>query len=167
MGCLCPIDILIQETLENHNHKRALHKSEPLKINEELNKLAVEYAKQISKGNSIKEKLYNGIFLGENIYIYKGEDFDVNEIKEMCNDWYNEINKYDKQLNQYQKNTSHFTQMIWKGTKELGFGFVKNKKDKDKIFYAVALYYPPGNILGEYKENVIIPDDNNDNKDNK
>ena len=161
MGCLCPKDISIQETLENHNQKRALHESKPLKINEELNKLAVEYAKQISDGNSIKEKLYNGIFLGENIYIYKGEKLDVNE---MCNDWYNEINKYDKQLNQYQKNTSHFTQMIWKGTKELGFGFVKNKKDKDKIFYAVALYYPPGNILGEFKENDIIKDDNKDNK---
>ena len=157
MGCLCPKDISIQETLENHNQKRALHESKPLKINEELNKLAVEYAKQISDGNSIKEKLYNGIFLGENIYIYKGEKLDVNE---MCNDWYNEINKYDKQLNQYQKNTSHFTQMIWKGTKELGFGIVKNKKDKDKIFYAVALYYPPGNILGEFKENVLFPDDN-------
>ena len=92
------------------------------------------------------------IFLGENIYIFKGEEpFNP---KEICDAWYNEIKNYDKNLNEYQKNTSHFTQMIWKETKEIGFACKKVKR----VYYAVALYYPPGNTSGECKENVLFTD---------
>ena len=140
----------INEVKNIHNEYREKHNSKPLTINEELNKLAKDYVKHISNGKTFSNNIYQGIFLGENIYISKGEEsFDA---KNMCDAWYNEIKNYDKNLNEYQKNTSHFTQMIWKNTKEIGFGL----KRKDGIYYGVVLYYPAGNVLGEYEENVVF-----------
>jgi hypothetical protein len=115
----------------------------------ELNKLAQDYAERLSQKKAPKIPIYKGIFLGENRYIYKGKMFDV---EDMCNEWYNEIKLYDQNTNEYEKNTSHFTQMIWKNTKDVGFGFIR----KREYCYAVAFYYPPGNTLGEYKENVLF-----------
>ena len=47
----------------------------------------------------------------------------------------------------------HFTQVVWKGSKELGIG--KAVKG-DKVF-VVASYRPPGNYAGRFKENVFPP----------
>ena len=74
------------------------------------------------------------------------------DVEEMCNTWYNEIKLYDKNSNKYGKNISHFNQLIWKNTTDVGFGF----KRKGNFFFAVAFYYSPGNTLGEYKENVLF-----------
>ena len=150
MGCLCPKDSLIQDILDSHNEIRTIHHSPILKQNIELNELAEKYSKDIAEDKACNGNSYKGLFLGENIYICRGLTFDQ---KEMCNDWYNEKNNYDKQLNQYQKKTCHFTQMIWKETKEIGFGMYK----KNGVYYAVVFYYPPGNTLGEYQENVFLP----------
>ena len=154
MGCTSvaqfPLEENVSKALEIHNQKRACHRSPDLLINKDLNKLAQEYAEQLAKKQeSIKINLYNNEFLGENIYIYKGKDFSA---ENMCNAWYEEIKKFDKSSLQYQKNTSHFTQMIWKGSKEVGFGF----KNRGKNYYGVAFYYPPGNTLGEYKDNIVF-----------
>lgn len=48
----------------------------------------------------------------------------------------------------------HFTQMVWKNSKELGIGWVQ--KD-DGTTYVVGNYDPPGNIMGQYYENVFTP----------
>ena len=132
-----------------HNQKRAHHEVEPLTINNELNLLAQKYSENLGNEKSPNHIIYKDVFLGENIYIYKGRDFNV---EDMCNAWYNEGKAYNNKSLNYQKNTSHFTQMIWKETSEVGFGF----KRRGKIYYCVAFYYPPGNTLGEFKDNIII-----------
>ena len=135
--------------LKIHNQKRDIHDSPHLLKNEELCKLAEKCALDLSNNEDNINCIYKDIFLGQNIYIYKGEILDIQNI---FNEWYEEIKNYDEKLNKFQKNTSHFTQMIWKGTKEIGFGYIA----KGDTFYAVAFYYPPGNTLGEFKENIII-----------
>ena len=69
----------------------------------------------------------------------------------MTNEFYNEINNYNFNKAQCEINASRFTQLIWKNSKEVGFGIAKSKSGK---YYSVANYYPAGNSLGEYKENV-------------
>ena len=64
--------------------------------------------------------------------------------------WYNEYKQYNFDLNKYQKGTTHFTQLVWKATKEVGFGFYFNNDN----FSSVALYYPCGNALREFSANV-------------
>lgn len=53
-----------------------------------------------------------------------------------------------------------FSQLIWKDTKEVGFGVVEN----EGIFYFVAEYFPSGNIPGEYGKNVFQLNIRNDLK---
>ena len=152
MGCsspAVPIEYNISKALEMHNQKRAHHEAPPLNINNELNLLAQEYSENLGKKKKPIHIIYKDEFLGENIYIYKGKDFNV---ESMVNAWYDEGKIYDNNSLNYQKNTSHFTQMIWKETSEVGFGF----KRRGNIYYGVAFYYPPGNTLGEFKDNIII-----------
>ena len=157
MGC-DEIPIPREETsakaLEFHNKKRTEHGCPTLILNDNLSKLAQDYVEALSNKKTPKIPMYEEVFLGENKYIYKGNMFDV---EDMCNSWYNEIKSYDQKANEYEKNTSHFTQMIWKNTTDVGFGF----KKKGEYCYAVAFYYPPGNTLGEYKENVLFKNENN------
>ena len=54
----------------------------------------------------------------------------------------------------YSDGTGHFTQVVWKDTKEVGFG--KSKGQNGKIF-VVANYYPAGNVIGYFKPNVLRP----------
>ena len=49
--------------------------------------------------------------------------------------------------------TGHFTQVVWKNTKEVGFG-VASTKDKSRC-YVVANYYPAGNYQGQFPKNVL------------
>jgi hypothetical protein len=65
--------------------------------------------------------------------------------------WYNEIKFYDF-ARDYQKGTGHFTQLVWKSTKEVGFGIAR---DLGGYFYAVANYYPAGNVITRFQKNVF------------
>lgn len=62
--------------------------------------------------------------------------------------WYNEIKQYTygtlNENNWY--NTGHYTQMIWKNTKELGVGIATCPNGGVIV---VANYNPPGNYMGE------------------
>lgn len=49
--------------------------------------------------------------------------------------------------------TGHFTQLIWKNSVQLGVG-IAFSSDKQKI-YVVAQYSPPGNVHGQYADNVL------------
>ena len=48
--------------------------------------------------------------------------------------------------------TSHFSQLAWKSSSEVGFGVALG--DNNSIF-CVANYFPPGNIEGTFAENVF------------
>ena len=45
----------------------------------------------------------------------------------------------------------HFTQVVWKSTKQLGIG----KAVKGNKVYIVANYRPPGNCAAFFKDNVM------------
>ena len=49
----------------------------------------------------------------------------------------------------------HFTQVVWKGTVSLGIGMATAKSKSGLLCtYIVGRYRPPGNFIGDYKENV-------------
>ena len=52
--------------------------------------------------------------------------------------------------------TGHFTQVVWKASKDFGIGKAKTKDGK---WFVVANYYPAGNMQGSYAENVFGPKD--------
>lgn len=72
---------------------------------------------------------------------------------EMTESWYNERTKYDYRNPAYQPGTGHFTQVVWKGSEEVGFG----RAQGTSMNFAVAMYYPPGNYMGDFDRNVFPP----------
>ena len=137
------------EILKKHNEIRQLHGSPELTPNTSLNNKAQDYAKQIldSQGKkAFPANTYNDSAVGENVIISSKKE--PNEIFEK---WYNEKNSYDFSLKKKKKGTGHFTQIVWKETKEIGIGLEKD--DKNNIC-CVALYYPGGNVIGEFSSNV-------------
>ena len=64
--------------------------------------------------------------------------------------WYSEIQQYHFPDGGFSMETGHFTQLVWRGTKQVGCGHtVCNGND-----IWVCEYDPPGNWDGEYRENV-------------
>ena len=137
------------EALEAHNKYRIKHHSPPLSLNKDLCKIAQDYADKLLQNNAVKYSFgkYKGNDMGENIFMCQGTE----ATGEMAtNDWYNEIKSHNFKKD-FQKNTGHFTQIIWKDTKEVGFGVA----NRGNTYYVVANYYPPGNFLGQYHKNVL------------
>ena len=96
------------------------------------------------------ENCYKGDTLGENLFYCYGQDPSGAEVSK---NWYGE-SKNHNYSGDWKSNTGHFTQMIWKETKEVGFGKCKNKRGE---IYVVGNYYPAGNIIGFFKYNVFRP----------
>jgi len=135
--------------LAYHNELRAKHGCPPLKLNDELCKIAEKYAKKLATENKLEHSSnkYKGENLGENLYFCSGIDVDP---KNMTQSWYDEIKKYDFNSNNFIPGTGHFTQVVWKNTTDVGFGIASGKGGN----YGVANYYKAGNFQGEFKQNV-------------
>lgn len=48
--------------------------------------------------------------------------------------------------------TGHFTQIVWRESRELGVGMARNRAGE---VFIVANYDPPGNYIGSFKKNVL------------
>ena len=142
------LDLYRKKALQKHNELRKKHGAPDLTLNEKLNEMAQDYAVKLLNYEGQKVfpfNIYEDSLLGENISISKKED-----PEQICMKWYNEYKIYNFDLNKYQKDTMHFTQIVWKATKQIGLGFYFNNDN----FSSVALYYPCGNALGGFSENV-------------
>jgi hypothetical protein len=50
--------------------------------------------------------------------------------------------------------TGHFTQLVWKSSREIGVGVAQSRDGK---WFVVANFFPAGNIVGREAENVFPP----------
>jgi hypothetical protein len=65
--------------------------------------------------------------------------------------WYDEVGSFDFDEGGFSKKTGHFTQVVWRGTKQIGCG-VSQCNGMDVW---VCQYDPPGNVRGQYRDNVL------------
>ena len=138
-----------------HNHARRYFKVKDLTRSSDLEKIAQDYAEYlVTHPENLRKNqthTYKGSALGENIYVGEND----NGIVELVIDaWYKESDLYYEDPKNYEV-SAHFTQLVWKSTKLLGCGISCNKYK----CYVVCKYYPAGNIINEYEENVIFPDE--------
>ena len=144
---------------EEHNNFRTLHHVAPLKWSDKLAIQAQKLAyKMALKGTS----QVPGIDLfGENRARLSAVNFDCETAgEEATKIWYNQGSNYsfaDPRLN---SNTDSFTQVIWKGTRDVGMGCAQRKGTLSNDIFVVALYYPPGNSPRALRENVVSPNKN-------
>lgn len=69
--------------------------------------------------------------------------------------WYSEVGAYNFAEPQFNKNTGHFTALLWAATRSLGVGMQRSTATGQ--FYVVANYDPPGNVSGKFERNVLRP----------
>ncbi|CAF0787118.1 unnamed protein product [Brachionus calyciflorus] len=148
------MDNFIQEALNAHNLCRKKHGSDPLIHNKDISAIAQNYANYLAKIGSLTHSTntYKGQKLGENLFYHYDSRNIVLSGEKPTMDWYNEIKQY--KYRDYQPGTGHFTQVVWKSTKEVGLGLAKAN---DGSIYVVANYYPAGNFIGQFSDNVKKP----------
>ncbi len=66
--------------------------------------------------------------------------------------WYKEVNDYNYEKPGFAASTAHFTQMVWRDTKQIGCGVEKCFLGTVRLW--VCRYGPTGNWAGKYPQNV-------------
>ena len=147
------INDIYNDVLKQHNNIREKYKREQLKLNNDLTILAQKYADNfdlLEESNFHFENDQNQ-YIGIN---YKLFDGDISEINKICKEWIDEGKGCEENnVIKYSSKTKHFTQIIWKNTKNIGLGYSELNNNK-KIF--IAFYYPVGNILNEFERNTNL-----------
>ncbi len=138
-------------SLDFHNETRSLHQAPQLVEDPSLTERAQDWANKIAESDSIEHSnlLWNDKSVGENIA--KGSAILEDPAKLVCSKWYSEISNYNFSTPGTQTNTKNFTQMIWKNTRQVGFGLAYSKTGNT---YVVVNYFPAGNDESRISENV-------------
>ncbi|XP_023323602.1 Golgi-associated plant pathogenesis-related protein 1 [Eurytemora carolleeae] len=135
-----------KEVLDEHNKYRRMHGVPPLTLSTSMCNKAQNYADKLTSIGWLK---HSG----------PGENLSQRGVspsgKEIVSAWYNEISSYKNYFGKEPPSGlllsyGHFTQVVWKGSRELGVGLAK----KNGKSYVVAQYNPPGNMRTDYANNV-------------
>ncbi|KDR85172.1 hypothetical protein GALMADRAFT_233836 [Galerina marginata CBS 339.88] len=138
----------IQAYLSGHNTIRSQHGAAPLTWNNNLASKAQQWA------NGCKFQHSGGSLgpFGENLAAGTGSYGIAQAIK----DWTDEVSRY-KPSN---PTPSHFTQVVWKASTEVGCAVKTCNGIFDASFgpakYFVCEYSPQGNIIGRFAQNVQV-----------
>ena len=130
------------EALRAHNQVRAQDRQRPLKWSSDLENISQTWANQLAK--SCKVYHHKGqIPFGENLFI---ASYRTN-ISHAVKLWAAEKKTYNYKQNRCQpgKQCGHYTQVVWKGTTDVGCG-VQQCANGSQIW--VCSYFPAGNIVG-------------------
>jgi len=157
------IEIDVQKVLNKHNEFRAKHFNAPLKYSKLLEMSSQTWALHLAKEEGCKMVHSHGEF-GENLFwasaqIQKTKRSDekkwhvkrssqkIDDAKPV-QDWYDEIKYYDYITNTCQEGEmcGHYTQVVWKKTKEVGCAAYMCD-DKSQVW--VCQYKPAGNYVGQ------------------
>ncbi|XP_035684238.1 uncharacterized protein LOC118421183 [Branchiostoma floridae] len=141
-----------EDCLSAQNDYRQKHGAPPLKISAKLCKHAQQWADRLVKSNTLQHSGNHDY--GENIGMKWSSDNKPVSGASIADMWYSEIEKYDFRKGGHQPGTGHFTQVVWKGSQEFGVGVATDGRGKTIV---VGNYYPPGNMLGDFDENVLPP----------
>ncbi|XP_041050374.1 retinitis pigmentosa 1-like 1 protein [Carcharodon carcharias] len=139
------------EALNAHNEYRRLHATPPLTYNKEMIKDCQEWAEVLApKGDMEHSDTKNG----ENIWYKWSSGEMVFTGKDPVDAWYEEIKDYDYSNPGFAAATGHFTQLLWKDTKEMAIAYSVS----GQVAISVAHYSPAGNITNEgYFEANVLP----------
>jgi len=145
--------------LRKHNQYRRKHGARPLRLDGSLSSGAQSHANYLArKGTALKQSDHadlNGI--GENL------SFACSSRKAPSGDsatdqWYREVYDYNYNNPGFSSGTGHFTQVVWKNSRNLGIAKAKGTAYFDgrtwQCTWTVGRYKPAGNVSGQYRKNV-------------
>jgi len=157
----CNYELFNELEIKKHNELRKKHHVDDIILNKELMKIAQKHADKMAKTNNFSHsnkkdrelKNHKGEWVGENIYYFWSSGQLCYTSGDSTQSWYDEIKDYNFEKGESSNGgvVGHFTQVVWKNTKEAGFGLAFGKNE----CYVVGNYYPGGNFNNEEKNNVF------------
>jgi pathogenesis-related protein 1 len=131
--------------LEAHNRLRAKQCAPALAWSTKVAASAQKWADKLKKGGCGLQ--HSGGEYGENLAAGTAGMLDAARVTGM---WYDEVKRYNFRSGGFSMQTGHFTQLAWRGTTHLGCA----RASCDGIDVWVCQYDPPGNVQGQYRDNV-------------
>lgn len=152
-------------TLTRHNTYRATHRSPSLAPTNSLNASAQSWAERLATSGTFEHSSASQRNnAGENLYAYYTT---ANSIaagtlgNQVVTSWYNEVSAYNYASPGFSMQTGHFTQVVWRGSTQLGCGVARGTITLNgrayNAFYVVCHYAPAGNVTGQFPQNVVRP----------
>jgi hypothetical protein len=136
------------------NAYRAMHNSPPLVWDNTISAFAQEYSLYLVTHNLFQHSNKEGY--GENLAYFQGYPNEMMTlIKKSIDLWYDEIKLYNFNYPGYSPSTGHFTCLVWKSSTKFGMGYSFN--NDTKVVDITMNTAPPGNIIGQFQENVSPP----------
>lgn len=128
--------------LKAHNDVRAKDRQRPLQWSSDLQQISQQWANQLARSCKIYHHKGN-IPFGENLFMSTVRTTVAHAVK----NWANEKKHYNYQQNRCQpgKQCGHYTQVVWKGTTDVGCA-LKSCSNGSQIY--VCSYFPAGNVVG-------------------
>ena len=139
--------------LDLHNRLRDKHGAPRLVWSAELATLAQQYAQLLLQNQTFQHGMLidtHGKRMGQNLAWGTSPTWHVDDA---VHAWYDEGKKYNYSTTSFDPSTSHFTQLVWKSTTDVGIGVATNGTKT----IVVANYSPPGNVNKHFVENVLSP----------
>lgn len=132
----------IQEVLDSHNKVRLRREIPPLRWSPRLAALAQEWAEHLSSIGELEHD--RGRRVGQNLFFSSQDGMRPSFV---VGQWAAESKDYDERRFKCSRGEvcGHFTQIIWRETKEVGCGVASG----DRGEFWVCYYAPPGNIIGD------------------
>ena len=135
-----------------HNVFREKHQSPPLVWDSGIATMAQNWASKC-----VFQHDTNRAF-GENLYGKWGKSKapinQTNVFRAATQTWYDEVKNYNYSKPDFSPTTGHFTQVVWKSTTRLGCAIAQCPGN---FIFVVCKYFPAGNVLGRFTENVLPP----------
>ena len=131
-----------------HNAVRANYCAAPLTWSPKIAAVAQRWADHLAASNC--GFFHSQTDYGENLAAGTIGYVDAKGAVEM---WADEAKLYDFKHQGFSMQTGHFTQVVWKGTREVGCG--SSQCNGNQIW--VCNYDPAGNVEGQYEINVMPP----------
>jgi len=142
----------VEKALKRINEYRKLHGVNPLIQDDYLIKRAFILTQKKLTNFKSEDFLYKD---GEDLGIIFEKSEKKIDVEKLIDNWYNENRNYNF-IEPIELECNNFTQMIWKNSSKFGIGyFFSQENEENKKYYYAALFYPAGNIPGEYKGNIF------------
>jgi uncharacterized protein YkwD len=129
-----------EEILKAHNVIRGRFNLPPLVWSDKAAAVAQQWAEALLERNQFIHRPKS--IYGENLFEVEGTRFSPAQV---VSQWASEARNYDYASNRCNGVCGHYTQIIWRGTSELGCGLAHGQRRE----IWVCDYSPPGNIIGK------------------
>ena len=147
------------DLVTTHNAKRKKHGAKALtKLTALANlcKNTVNTCKK-KKGLYHTSDTYKDEPVGQNLYVLGGA---APTGKDITEDWYSENKNYNYSTGKAKNNgvIGHFTQLVWKSSKNIGCAYASGTWNGfNQSYFVCCNYYPAGNYQNQYTKNVGKP----------